>query len=115
MQSIASFLNKNGVSVSAPTNAESSCNLIQKYWNQVNTLAGVDVSSLVDTVGGSGGASNCTSSDGSTIASCTGGYAKPSWQSGVTGIPNDNKRDLPDVSFFAGNGVLGERLRDLRF
>ena len=107
VQSIASFLNKNGVSVSAPTNAESSCNLIQKYWNQVNTLAGVDVSSLVDTVGGSGGASNCTSSDGSTIASCTGGYAKPSWQSGVTGIPNDNKRDLPDVSFFAGNGVLG--------
>jgi hypothetical protein len=107
VQSIATFLNKNGVSVPNPTNAESSCNLIQNYWTQAKALAGIDVSSLVDTVGGSGGASNCTSGDGSTIASCTGGYAKPSWQGGVTGIPNDNKRDIPDVSFFAGNGLLG--------
>jgi len=28
-------------------------------------------------------------------------FAKPSWQSGVTGIPNDGKRDLPDVSLTA--------------
>ncbi len=53
--------------------------------------------------GGSGGASNCTSSDGVTQASCTGGYAKPSWQN-APGVPNDKKRDVPDVSLFASNG-----------
>jgi subtilase family serine protease len=33
-------------------------------------------------------------------------YPKPSWQSGV-GVPNDSKRDLPDVSLFASNGFTG--------
>ncbi len=33
-------------------------------------------------------------------------YSKPSWQSG-TGVPNDSKRDLPDVSLFASNGFNG--------
>ena len=56
--------------------------------------------------GGSGGASNCTTPDGSTPSSCAGGYLKPSWQSGV-GVPADGKRDLPDVSLFASNGFLG--------
>ena len=28
-------------------------------------------------------------------------FSKPSWQSGVTGIPNDGARDQPDVSFTA--------------
>jgi hypothetical protein len=28
-------------------------------------------------------------------------FAKPSWQAGVAGIPNDGKRDLPDVSLTA--------------
>ncbi len=53
--------------------------------------------------GGSGGASNCTSSDSSTQASCTGGYAKPPWQN-APGVPADGKRDVPDVSLFASNG-----------
>ena len=61
---------------------------------------------LVNTVGAGGGKSNCTTSDGSNVSSCAGGYAKPSWQTGVTGIPSDSKRDIPDVSFFAGNGFL---------
>jgi len=61
---------------------------------------------LVNTVGAGGGKSNCTTNDRSTVASCSGGYAKPSWQTGVTGIPSDGKRDIPDVSFFAGNGFL---------
>ena len=56
--------------------------------------------------GGSGGASNCTSSDGSTPSSCTGGYAKPPWQN-VPGVPPDNKRDVPDVALFASNGFNG--------
>ena len=43
-------------------------------------------------VAGSGGASTL--------------YLKPSWQSG-TGVPLDNHRYLPDVSFFASNGFNG--------
>jgi len=62
---------------------------------------------LIPPVGGSGGVSSCTTSDGNTPASCTGGYAKPSWQSGVTGIVSSDKRTVPDVSFFASNGFLG--------
>lgn len=62
---------------------------------------------LVDIIGGSGGLSNCTVNDGNTVASCSGGYAKPSWQAGVTGIPSDGKRDIPDVSFFASSGFSG--------
>ena len=67
---------------------------------------------LVNSVGGGGGASNCTvNSTSATInpnpASCSGGYAKPTWQAGVSGIPSDSLRDIPDVSFFAGNGFLG--------
>jgi hypothetical protein len=31
-------------------------------------------------------------------------YPKPSWQSGVSGIPSDGQRDVPDVSLFAGDG-----------
>jgi hypothetical protein len=56
-------------------------------------------------LGGSGGASNCTTPSGSTPSSCAGGYTKPSWQTG-TGVPNDGKRDIPDVSLFASNGFL---------
>ncbi len=59
---------------------------------------------LVEMAAGSGGVSRCTSSNGSTPSSCTGGYAKPSWQAGVTGIPGDGKRDVPDVSMFAAYG-----------
>jgi hypothetical protein len=34
------------------------------------------------------------------------GWPKPSWQTGVAGIPGDGVRDLPDVSFFASDGFL---------
>ena len=106
-QKIATYLNNHSVSAPNPTDAESACNFVKNYWTNVNSLAGVDISGYVDTIGASGGASNCTSSNGASVATCTGGYAKPSWQTGVTGIPNDSKRDIPDVSFFAGNGLLG--------
>ncbi|HWF37167.1 MAG TPA: S53 family peptidase [Candidatus Acidoferrales bacterium] len=61
--------------------------------------------------GGSGGVSNCTtnSTTGTTVnlnaSSCSGGYAKPSWQTGV-GVPADGKRDVPDLSLFAGDGTI---------
>jgi hypothetical protein len=57
---------------------------------------------LVSVDGGSGGKSGCTTSDGQNENSCSGGYAKPSWQTSLT--PADGKRDIPDVSLFASNG-----------
>lgn len=62
---------------------------------------------VIPPTGGSGGVSSCTTSNGSTSSSCSGGYAKPSWQTGVTGILSSDKRTVPDVSFFASNGFLG--------
>jgi hypothetical protein len=106
-QKISTYLNNHGVAAPNPTDAESACNFVENYWMSVNTLAGVHISGYVDTIGASGGASNCTSSNGASVATCAGGYGKPSWQTGVTGIPTDSKRDIPDVSFFAGNGLLG--------
>ncbi len=50
---------------------------------------------------------------GSTTLSSTGGGAstlyttKPSWQTGVPGIPADSKRDVPDVAFYASPDLPG--------
>jgi len=97
--------------LTAPTDADSACNFVAAYYAPIYQQYQVDISWLLDTVGGGGGASNCTTnSTTSTTAdptSCSGGYAKPAWQAGVSGIPTDGKRDVPDVSFFAGSGLLG--------
>lgn len=62
---------------------------------------------LVAPFGGNGGMSNCTAPTGSSsVTQCAGGWAKPTWQS-APGVPNDGKRDLPDVSMFAGDGFTG--------
>jgi Pro-kumamolisin, activation domain/Bacterial Ig-like domain (group 3) len=55
------------------------------------------------------GASSCASAgNNSNIVAGSGGsstlYAKPFWQMGITGMPTDTHRQLPDVSLFAGNG-----------
>jgi subtilase family serine protease len=59
---------------------------------------------------GSGGPSACAtgapSLPGVVSGSCQG-YAKPSWQAGVNGIPADGVRDIPDISLFAADGVWG--------
>jgi len=73
--------------------AEQNCNFLYD-----NNAPGALVPSA-----GSGGASACTTSNGQSLSTCSGGYAKPSWQTG-TGVPNDTKRDIPDVSLFASNG-----------
>ncbi|MGA6956195.1 MAG: protease pro-enzyme activation domain-containing protein, partial [Candidatus Acidiferrales bacterium] len=52
------------------TNAEANC----------NNLSSSTFTELIAPAGGTGGASNCTSSNGNTVSSCSGGYAKPSWQ-----------------------------------
>jgi len=65
---------------------------------------------FLNTVGGSGGPSGCATGAPSVPGVVSGtcrGYAKPSWQTGVVGIPNDGVRDIPDVSLFAANGVWG--------
>jgi subtilase family serine protease len=56
---------------------------------------------------GSGGPSNCFTGVPATFGVSNGscqGYPKPSWQAGLSGIPNDGVRDIPDVSMFASDG-----------
>src|SRR6266446_3461640 len=72
------------------TNPETNCN-------------NPNISEFAFAIGGSGGKSNCTTPTGTTVSSCSGGYSKPVWQA-APGVPNDGKRDLPDVSLFASNG-----------
>ncbi len=69
------------------TNAETNCN-------------NPELVDFVIAVGGSGGKSNCTSSNGQDVSSCSGGYPKPAWQTG-SGVPSDGGRDVPDVSLFS--------------
>jgi hypothetical protein len=123
---------------SSVTDAETACNFSANYNVRAYIYSNYrfDPGELVDTVGGSGGASNCvlntTNPNLTTLGTCTtgqtstgtstnpdtnlsqgsltitttDGWPKPSWQTGVTGIPNDGVRDLPDVSFFASDGFL---------
>ncbi len=62
------------------------------------------LSRYVGPLGSGGGASACTISDGHDPGSCRGGYAKPYWQL-APGVPNDGRRDLPDVSLSAGGDL----------
>ncbi len=111
-----------GTGAATPTSPEGACNFVQNNWSAIyNDYQGYMIAQLVDTVGGGGGASNCVVNNGSAVSSCTAttvatnsgtvtlvndGWPKPSWQTGVTGIPADGVRDIPDVSFFAGDGTL---------
>jgi len=65
---------------------------------------------LVQVAAGSGGPSGCSSGapsvSGVVSGSCQG-VAKPSWQTGVKGVPSDGVRDIPDVSLFSGTGIWG--------
>jgi subtilase family serine protease len=111
-----------------PSNPEGACNYVQNEWEPIDQQQGGNfvLAGLVDTIGAGGGASNCVVNDIATdptnptctsnstttgtangsIALTNDGWQKPSWQTGVSGIPNDGVRDLPDVSFFAGDGAL---------
>jgi len=130
------YLGSNGDSYGV-SDVEEACNAI--YYNSTTLYQIGDgaLDYLVETVGGSGGASNCvvnsTSSllTNTTIGTCTAGAAstgsttnpvtgaaqgtltvvnngwpKPSWQTGVQGVPSDGVRDMPDVSFFASDGFI---------
>jgi hypothetical protein len=69
-----------------------------------STVAASD--GLLSVVGAGGGPSACTQSNGNSVFTCKGGYAKPSWQTG-TGVPADGVRDIPDVSLFSSAGFFG--------
>jgi hypothetical protein len=72
--------------------------------NNLTTCASATATSTsapLNIVAGSGGPSNCAFLSGTT---CLSGYPKPTWQSGLTGVPNDGARDLPDVSLFSSDG-----------
>jgi subtilase family serine protease len=65
---------------------------------------------FLGTTGGSGGPSGCATGAPSIAGVVSGtckGYAKPSWQKGIIGVPSDGVRDIPDVSLFAANGIWG--------
>ncbi len=68
---------------------------------------------FLTTASGSGGPSGCAYGNTSpldntpAVSGTCKGYAKPNYQQGAFGNPNDNVRDLPDVSLFAANGVWG--------
>ena len=116
---------------------EAACNSVENNWSALDSYyyntygSDLILAPYIDTIGGSGGASNCvvnTTDPNSTSfpsGSCTtgatstggtsgsipltnNGWQKPSWQVGAEslGVPNDGVRDIPDVSFFAADGAL---------
>jgi len=74
-----------------------------------NVAGGIEAILLgvATTAAGGGGPSGCysgTPSNGNVVSGTCLGQPKPQWQS-VFGNPNDGVRDIPDVSFFAANGL----------
>ena len=83
----------------------------EQPWNDSFGLNYVTTDLDTVTSAGSGGPSSCTQGTAGaagsyfdSYTSCSGGYAKPSWQS-APGVPNDGVRDTPDISLFAANGL----------
>lgn len=115
-----------------PANTEAACNFVYNEWDNIynQSQGGNMLAYYLDTVGGSGGASGCVvnsntsmgntpngtcnstdTSTGSSYGNLTlvgDGWPKPSWQTTAAslGVPADGVRDLPDVSFFAGDAFL---------
>ena len=120
LESIATIVDVSGVSSN-----EESCNFVENYWYQLYESDDPVLAGYVDTVGGSGGASNCVVNDiatdpndatctaassvntgSSTVTLSNDGWPVPSWQTGATGTSGLTSRSIPDVSFFAGDGAL---------
>src|SRR5579884_3622665 len=81
------------------------------YWaasnnsNNASALSYIPENVWNESCTSSGGVNPCTSGNSPGLWAGGGGastlYSKPSWQSGVAGIPNDGWRDVPDVSLTA--------------
>ena len=78
------------------------------YWNSTNAA---NYSSALSHIPELVWNANCTATSCKTGSILAGGggasvyFTKPSWQTGVAGIPNDGARDLPDVSLTAAGNV----------
>jgi subtilase family serine protease len=73
-----------------------------------STLAQQD--GFIEIGAGAGGPSGCATGTAAApfiIGGSCQGYAKPSWQAGVSGIASDSVRDIPDVAMFAATGIWG--------
>ena len=101
-----------------PWNDSCASSLTTKYWGYSLAYGASGFCGSSDAVqygyvavaAGSGGPSGCATgapSENLIVSGGCQGYSKPSWQTGVSGIANDNVRDIPDVSMFASNGVWG--------
>lgn len=90
------------------TGASAKSYIPETTWNQSCAAGGAagcgPNATNLNIVAGSGGPSNCSQIDSSSI--CAAGYAKPAWQVG-SGVPADGVRDLPDISLFASAGSNG--------
>jgi hypothetical protein len=83
---------------SAPPVTETALSYIpEDVWNESCSTA--TCGSSANLSAGSGGISTGNVLNGGTFA----GVPRPSWQSGVTGIPSGNQRDIPDVSLSAAS------------
>ena len=80
-------------------------NQSSKYWGSAPPLAETALSYIPEDVWNESCVAAQCGSQNANIAAGGGGastfFNKPSWQSGVAGIPNDGARDLPDVSLTA--------------
>ncbi|MGH9759068.1 MAG: S53 family peptidase [Candidatus Acidiferrales bacterium] len=61
------------------------------------------LAAVIAPIGGGGGLSNCAVQNAQGVCQ---GYAQPAWQTG-SGIAAGGARAVPDVSLFAGDGLLG--------
>ena len=57
-----------------------------------------------DAISSNCGLANCLSASGGGASSL---FTKPSWQTGVPGIPSDGKRDVPDVALYGSPNYPG--------
>jgi hypothetical protein len=82
-----------------------------KYWSSATTISASALSYIPEEVwnesslahglwAGSGGASTGNIASG---VGTTAGVGKPNWQSGLSSIPSDGVRDIPDISLTAGS------------
>ena len=91
------FWDATNTTTTAPVPASAKGYIPEIPWNDSCATAGLN------------GCATATSNTNLTIVAGSGGpssiYNKPAFQSGVTGVPADGKRDIPDVSFFAADGL----------
>lgn len=83
----------------------SSTNSSSTYANYVSALSYIPEVAWNESCTSTAGANPCVSGSSPGLWAGGGGasqfYSKPSWQSGVPGIPNDGARDVPDISLTA--------------